>query len=291
MPIRGGVWTALQRGARLGCEAVQMFVKNNRQWFGPPLTAATVARFADQRAATGLDLVFGHTGYLINLAGPEGPNRAKSVQSLIQEIQWAAALGLPFLVLHPGAHLGAGESVGLKRVVAALDEVLAATAQLPVRLALETTAGQGSCLGGALWHLAEIFQRVRQPDRLGLCLDTAHLFAAGYDIRTARGWEAVLGEVDTRVGLAQVLAVHLNDSQAGLGSRQDRHAHIGQGHLGRKTFARIVNDPRLSELPGCLETPKSPDLHEDARNLAVLRALRRSRARPSSHPGPRPVRS
>jgi deoxyribonuclease-4 len=276
MPIAGGVWTALERGARLGCEAIQMFVKNNHQWFGPPLTASAQARFAAQRAASGLEMVFGHAGYLINLAGPDGPKRDKSIQSLIQEIQLAAELGLPFLVLHPGAHLGAGETVGLRRVVVGLDEVLRATAGAPVRLALENTAGQGTCLGGQLWHLVEIYQQVEQPDRLGLCLDTAHLFAAGYDIRTARGWNAVLHQIESALGLDQLLAMHLNDSATALGSRHDRHAHIGQGHLGRATFARILNDPRLSQLPGCLETPKSRDLHEDAVNLAVLRSLRRA---------------
>lgn len=275
MPAAGGVSTALSRGRDLGCEAVQIFVKNNMQWAGRPFEAAEVVRFSEERAAGRFHSVFGHTGYLINLAAPEGPNRRRSVESLIQETELAESLGLPFLVLHPGSHLGHGEEAGLELAAAGLDEVFAATRQTRVRIALETTAGQGSCLGARFEHLAELFDRVQSPGRLGLCLDTAHLFEAGHDIRTEAGWESVMEAVDRLVGLEQVLAVHLNDSKTPLGSRVDRHEHIGQGHLGREAFRRIVNDPRLKECPGCLETPKSKDLSEDRKNLGILRRLRR----------------
>jgi len=157
--------------------------------------------------------------------------------------------------------------------VAGLDEALAATSRSPVRIALEDTAGQGTCLGHTIEHLAGIFQRVKCPNRLGLCLDTAHLFAAGFDIRTPKGWNAVLRKVDDLIGLDLVLAFHLNDSKADLGSRVDRHAHIGQGKLGRQAFRHIVNDPRFKQHPGCLETPKSESLKEDIENLATLRSL------------------
>jgi deoxyribonuclease-4 len=273
MPAAGGVCKALDRGLGIGCEIIQVFVKNNMQWFGKPCAPDEAARFRAARAASPLETVFGHTGYLINLGAPPCANRAKSLQSLLQEIQIATALGLPFLVMHPGAHLGRGEEAGLRQIVAGLDEVFAASKSSPVRIALENTAGQGTCLGHRLEHLAAIFERVRQPRRLGLCLDTCHFFAAGYDIRTPRGWHAAIREVERLVGLKEVLAFHLNDSKAELGSRVDRHAGIGQGKLGRAAFRHVVNDPRFRAHPGCLETPKSADLHEDVENLAVLRAL------------------
>lgn len=264
---------ALGRARQIGAESCQIFVKNNMQWLGKPFAPADLERFARERAAGDISCVFGHTGYLINLGAPPSENRDKSLQSLIQEIELATALGLPFLVLHPGAHLGKGEVEGLGQIVAGLDEVFAATASSRVRVALENTAGQGSCLGNQVRHLAEIFDRVKKPRRLGLCLDTAHFLAAGYDIRTPKGWDKTMDEVDSLVGLKQILAFHLNDSKTPLGSRVDRHAHIGEGHIGLEGFRRIVNDARFADHPGCLETPKSEDLHEDVRNLAALRAL------------------
>ena len=266
---------ALRRAKQIGASSCQLFVKNNMQWFGKPFSPADVALYRKEREATGLAAVFGHTGYLINLGGPPSPNRDKSLQSLIQELQLARSLDLPFLVLHPGAHLGRGEESGLKRVVAGLDEAFASTKSSPGRIALENTAGQGTCLGHQIEHLAAIFDRVRAPHRLGVCLDTAHFFAAGYDLRGKRGWETAITEVDRLIGLEQVLVFHLNDSKTELGSRVDRHAGIGEGRIGRAAFRRIVNDPRFRDLPGCIETPKSPDLHEDVENLALLRRLAR----------------
>ncbi len=273
MPIAGGVWQALVYGRRIGCECVQLFLKNNLQWTAKPYGAETIIRFNQERAQSQFAHVFAHAGYLINLAGPDAPKRYRSIQSLIQEIELAAALQLPFVILHPGAHLGAGETAGIEQVTRGLDEALRATRQLSVRIALETTAGQGTCIGYRLEHLAKAFDKVAQPDRLALCLDTAHLFAAGYDIRTQKGWDNVIQQVDSLIGLEQVVAIHLNDSKAGLGARIDRHAHIGMGTLGRRAFMHIVNDPRFKDHPGCIETPKSKDLQEDIHNLAVLRSL------------------
>jgi len=273
MSTGGGAWKALQRGRGIGCDSIQIFVKNNMQWSGKPPPPDDIALFAAELAGSKFSCVFGHTGYLINLGAPSSGNREKSLRSLVQEIQFATDLGIPFLVLHPGAHLGAGEDQGIKRIVAGLNEVFAETKKSPVRVALENTAGQGSCLGNRIAHLAAIFDQVKRPERLGICLDTAHLFAAGYDIRSAKGWDAAIGEVDSLVGLQQVLAFHLNDSKTDLGSRVDRHAHIGQGKIGREGFRHVVNDPRFCNHPGCLETPKSADLHEDIRNLQVLRSL------------------
>ncbi len=267
----GGVHRALERAASIGASSCQIFVKNNMQWFGKPHPPADVAEFARRRAQFGP--VFGHTGYLINLAAPASDNRDKSIQSLVQEITLAGALGLPFLVLHPGAHLRAGEKPGLERIIAGLDEVTAATKHARVRIALENTAGQGSCLGHQIEHLAAIFDAVQKPERLGLCLDTAHLFAAGYDIRAPKGWNKTIRRVESLIGRKQILAFHLNDSKSDLNSRVDRHEHIGKGKIGMEAFRHIVNDPKFKNHPGCLETYKSDDLHEDIENLATLRSL------------------
>ena len=273
MSTGGGVWKALQRGAEIHCDVVQLFVKNNMQWFGKPYAPQDLKLYANELASQKLQAVFGHTGYLINLGAAPCDNRDKSLKSLIQEIQLATQLGVPFLVMHPGAHLGAGEESCLQQIVSGLDEAFRATKDSPVRVALENTAGQGSCLGHRIAHLAEVFDKVDQPKRLGVCLDTAHFFAAGYDIRTPKGWDAAIGEVDKLIGLKQVLAFHLNDSKTDLNSRVDRHEHIGKGKIGSDAFRHIVNDPRFKNHPGCLETPKSKDLHEDVENLAVLRSL------------------
>ena len=273
MSTSGGVWKALERGAGIHCEVVQIFVKNNMQWFGKPYAPADLAKYANELAADKFACVFGHTGYLINLGAPASPNRDQSIKSLTQEIGLATDLGIPFLVLHPGAHLGAGDDTGLQQIVAGLDEALRITKDSPVRIALENTAGQGTCLGHQIAHLAAIFDRVEQPQRLGVCLDTAHFFAAGYDVRTPAGWKKAIREVEELIGLKQILAFHLNDSKTDLGSRVDRHAGNGEGKIGREAFRHIVNDKRFKNLPGCLETPKSPDLHEDVQNLAILRSL------------------
>ncbi len=243
------------------------------QWFGRPPTSHEQSLFERELAASKISAVFGHTSYLINLGAAPSPNREKSLKSLIQELEFAAALGLPFMVMHPGAHLGAGEQKGFERIVAGLDEVFGATSKSRVKIALEITAGQGTCLGYRLEHLATIIDRAKHPDRLGVCLDTAHLFAAGYDIRERRGWDAVIKRVSALLGLKKVLAFHLNDSKTDLGSRVDRHAHIGHGQIGLNGFRNVVRDARFKKHPGCLETPKGKDLSEDVENLAVLRAL------------------
>lgn len=267
----GGVFKALERGSSAGCEIVQIFVKNNMQWFGKAHPPADVAKFTEQRKP--FAAIFGHTGYLINLGAEASANREKSLQSLIQEITFAAALDLPFLVLHPGAHLGAGEEKGLRRIVAGLNKVIRATKKATVRIALENTAGQGSCLGNQIEHLAAIYDAVETPGRLGLCIDTAHLFASGHDIRTPKGWDDAMKKIDRLIGRKEILSFHLNDSKTDLGSRVDRHEHIGKGKIGLEAFRHVVNDSRFKNTPGCLETPKSEDLHEDRENLATLRSL------------------
>ena len=283
MSTAGGAWKAIERARSVDCESTQIFIKSNMQWFGKPPRPEAAERFATELAKGDVGTVFGHAGYLINLAGPDGGNRDKSIESLTQEIEFATTLGVPFLVLHPGAHLGQGDNTGVKRIARALNGIFRVTKKSPVRIALENTAGQGTCLGHQIRHLAEIFDRVKQPERLGVCLDTAHFFAAGYDIRTPGGWDAAIAEVGQMIGLEQGLAFHLNDSKTGLNSRVDRHDHIGHGLIGKKAFAHIVNDPRFADTPGCLETPKSPDLHEDIANLTTLRSLLKKAKRPGKN--------
>jgi len=289
MSTSGGVWRALERGRGIQCDVVQIFVKNNMQWFGKPHAPDDLARYANEMNASGFSCVFGHTGYLINLGAPASPNRDNSLKSLVQEINLATDLGLPFLVMHPGAHLGAGEAAGLKQVIAGLDEAFRATKNSPVRIALENTAGQGTCLGANLRDLAAIYDGVADPKRLAACIDTAHLFEAGHDIRTPQGWDDVIQQLDQLIGLTQIAAFHLNDSKTPLGSRVDRHAGIGQGHIGREPFRHIVNDPRFAAHPGCLETPKSADLHEDVENLAILRGLVQAKEQAKSPPKAAPA--
>jgi len=273
MSTAGGVWTALQRGRSINCESVQVFVKNNMRWFGTMPEQNEIALFTKALAENEFHCVFGHTGYLINLGAPLSQNWNFSLKSLVQEIEIASALRIPFLVMHPGAHLGRGENEALKQIVAGLDEVFAATKKSRVRIALENTAGQGSCLGHKMSHLAAIFDRVKKPERLGVCLDTAHLFAAGYDIQKPKGWDTAIDEISSSIGLRQVLAFHLNDSKTDLGSRVDRHGHIGKVKIGREGFRHIVNDARFKNHPACLETPKGKDMKEDVANLKVLRRL------------------
>jgi deoxyribonuclease-4 len=273
MSTAGGIYKALQRGVTAGCEVVQIFVKNNMQWFGKPYSMEDLRLYANELAAGKLAAIFGHTGYMINLGAQPCENRDKSIKALIQEINFATDLGLPFIVLHPGSHLGKGEAEGLKQIVSGLNEVFQATKTSPVRVALENTAGQGSCLGGELKHLAHIFEKVKSPRRLAVCLDTCHFLAAGYDIRSAKGWNEAMQEADAMFGIEQIVAFHLNDSKGDLGSHLDRHEHIGKGKLGLEAFRHIVNDPRFKNHPGCLETPKEADLKEDVENLRVLRSL------------------
>jgi len=272
---------ALERARLISAQSVQIFVKNNMQWFGRPHPPKDVERFLCEAEAGGFAPIFGHAGYLINLGAGLSSNRTKSLQSLIQEIQFAGALQLPFLVLHPGAHLGAGETEGLRNIVAGLDEVFRATKDSAVRVALENTAGQGSCLGNQFEHLAATFESAQFPERLAVCIDTAHLFAAGHDIRTPKGWNKTVKQMDSLFGTNQIVAFHLNDSKTELNSRVDRHEHLGKGKIGLQAFRHIVNDARFKNCPGCLETFKSEDLHEDIENLATLRSLVKKTARQS----------
>jgi deoxyribonuclease-4 len=273
MSIAGGLWRALERAEALGCGAVQIFLKNQRQWAGPRLTPADVQAFVAARRRTRLRAVFAHASYLINLAVPRSAEWARAVDGFTDELERGEALSLSCLVIHPGSHLGTGREAGLARVASALDEATRRTAGYRIRIALENTAGGGDTLGRSLGELGVLIGQVRRPERVGVCIDTCHLFAAGYDIRSAAGWEAIVAECAAHVGLERILAFHLNDARAGLGSGLDRHEHIGQGYLGRATFRRLLRDPRFRGVAKVLETPKEPEPLADRRNLARLRAL------------------
>ena len=271
--IAGGMYKAFDRAQSVDCDALQIFVKPNRAWAVKPLTKKDIDLFRAKAVDTDVQPVVGHASYLLNLGTPDAILWKKSIDTLIVELERCEALGIPYLVLHPGSHVGTGEEAGLARVAQALGEVHAGTPGLHARTLLETTAGQGSSLGYRFEHLAWLMDNAPDGERLGVCLDTCHVFAAGYELRTPGGYAATMGEFDRVVGLEQLKAVHLNDSKGDLGSRKDRHNHIGKGYIGLEGFRHILNDARLAGLPALLETPKSDDLHEDRENLGVLRAL------------------
>ncbi|MDQ3623053.1 MAG: deoxyribonuclease IV [Verrucomicrobiota bacterium] len=270
----GGVDKAIDRALSIGCTAMQIFVKNNMQWFAvAPFAEKELRAWHEHAERSRLGFAFGHSGYMINLAATNPDFLERSRRALREELIRADQLKLPFLVLHPGAHLGAGEEAGLRKAAASLDAVLAEIPRAQTRVALETTAGQGSSLGGKFEHLAFIREQVREPERLSVCIDTAHLFAAGYDISTAAGAKQVFAEFDRVVGREALVAIHLNDSKTGLGSRVDRHEHIGQGRIGLEAFRYIMSAPRFASIPKVLETPKGKEMLEDVENLKTLRAL------------------
>jgi deoxyribonuclease IV len=273
MSIRGGVSMAIERARSIQCTAMQIFVKNNMQWFARPLSREEIRAFLEHVQRGELLSVFGHANYLINLAATNPQFRENSIRALAEELVRADRLELPFLVVHPGAHLGAGEAAGLEAIVESIDVVLAALPKIRTRIALETTAGQGSCLGHKFEHLAYIISRVREPERLCICLDTAHVFAAGYDISNESSLRKTFREFDRVIRRDRLVAIHLNDSKTACGSRVDRHEHIGKGRIGLDAFRFIMRDRRFSKLPKVLETPKGKDLREDVMNLKTLRAL------------------
>ena len=273
MSIGGGVHRAIERSRAIDCTAMQIFVKNNMQWFARPLRSEEISAFLDHARRAELQSVFAHANYLINLAATNPQFYANSLRALSEELVRADQLELPFLVLHPGAHLGAGEEAGLAKIIGAIDRVFAGLPKVKTRIALETTAGQGSCLGHRFEHLAAINANVREPERLCVCLDTAHVFAAGYELATGRATKNTFADFDRIVGLDRLAALHLNDSKTARGSRVDRHEHIGKGKIGLDAFRFIMRDKRFRKIPKVLETPKGQDLAEDVENMKTLRAL------------------
>jgi len=279
MSIGGGVHTAIERGCSIKCTAIQMFVKNNMQWFARPLTREEIRAFLNHRQRGELLSIFAHANYLINLAATNPQFHANSIRALSEELIRADQLELPFLVMHPGAHLSAGEEAGLEKIVTSINRVFRQIPKVKTRLALETTAGQGSCLGHRFEQIAYLIEKVREPERVCVCLDTAHVFAAGYDISTEVGAKKTFGEFDRVIGLERLAAIHVNDSKTARGSRVDRHQHIGKGQIGLDVFRFIMRDRRFRKTPKVLETPKNKDMGEDVENLKTLRGLARSQLR------------
>src|SRR3954465_15351899 len=273
MSIGGGVHRAIERGRSIDCTAMQIFVKNNMQWFARPLEREEIKAFLDHTQRKELHSAFAHANYLINLAATNPQFHANSLRALSEELMRADQLELPFLVMHPGAHLGAGENAGVEKIIASLDAIWAVIPKVKTKVALETTGGQGSCLGEKFEHLAAIIENVREPERLCVCLDTAHVFAAGYDIGTEAGVKKAFREFDRVIGLERLAALHLNDSKTDRASRVDRHEHIGKGKIGLDAFRFIMRDRRFRKIPKVLETPKDKNLTEDIENMKTLRGL------------------
>jgi deoxyribonuclease-4 len=265
----GGVAQAIIRARACGFTAAQIFVKNNKQWFAPPLAEEEIREFRAAQKASGI-LFFAHNSYLINLGSFDPLVYSTSVKAMVGELERAEALGLPFMVMHPGSHGGAGEEKGLARIVEGLNEVTRGTSGFRCKMALEITAGQGNALGYRIEHLASLLERVESDKRFGTCLDTAHLYAAGYDVKSREGYEGMVAEVEKLFGTKRVLGLHLNDSKIPLGKRVDRHAPLGDGEIGLDCFRWIVEDARWKAVPKVLETPKSEDMHEDIENLGKL---------------------
>lgn len=283
VPVAGGLACAPANGVAIGATAIQVFTRNQRQWAARPLAADEPPAFKAALAASGIGAVMAHASYLINLAATSADFLARSRQALAEEVLRCHELGIPYVVVHPGAHLGAGEREGLAAVARSLDDVHERTRGADVRVLLEGTAGQGSCLGHRFEHLAEILTRARAPERLGVCLDTCHLLAAGYDVATARGHEATMEAFDRLVGARLLNAVHLNDSKMPRGSRVDRHARAGEGYLGVAGLRRFVNDPRMPGIPMVVENPGP--VPEWKKELALLRgAAPRGRAGTAARP-------
>lgn len=273
MSIAGSVGESLLRGKQAGCECIQIFTKSSRQWASKPYTQEEIADFKRNQKETGIKMVIAHDSYLLNLGAPDEKLRKRSVGGFVDELERCEALGVPYLIAHPGSHVGSGEEAGIRTIAKSIDEAHAACKGFKAHVALEITAGQGSNLGYSFRQMAQIFDAVKENERLRLCFDTEHAFAAGYDLRDDQGYAQTMGELDECIGTNRVVAFHLNDSLKPFHSRVDRHEHIGKGHLGIEAFRRVLNDPRFAGIPMCLETPKGPDFKEDLENLATLRSL------------------
>jgi deoxyribonuclease-4 len=273
--IAGGYHNAVVAAAAQGCQAVQLFTKNASQWRAKPLTVDDVRLFRKAVRDHRIRYTVAHDSYLINLGSPDDALYRRSIESFVEEMTRAERLGLHYLVTHPGAHLGAGEQIALGRVAAALNEVMCRCTGYRVKVLLETTAGQGTALGYRFEHLARILSLVDEPERFGVCLDTCHVFVAGYLLAPEAEYRSTMREFDKQIGLSRLKVVHLNDSLKAWGSRVDRHAHIGRGCLGLEPFRLLMNDRRFRVRPMILETPKEGPQGEDMDvvNLNILRRL------------------
>ncbi len=273
MSISGGLHKAVERAVAAGCGTLQIFTRSSNQWKGKPVSDSDAALFRQTFAASGLHEIISHDIYLINLAAPPGETRDKSLAAFSEEMATCAKLGISKIVMHPGSHTTDTPAAGLQRVIEAFDQLLAAVPQYEGLILLETTAGQGTNLGRHFEELRTIIDGSKTPHRFGICFDTCHTFAAGYDTTSPQGYAAVMDQFDRILGLERLQCFHFNDSKKGLGSRVDRHDHIGQGMLGLEPFRQILNDPRFTKVPKILETPKGDADEMDRTNLALLRGL------------------
>ncbi len=271
--IAGGWEKSFDRAMATGFDAMQIFVKNNRQWFAAPATESEVAAFVKHPGRKKLRHVVAHNGYLINPAAAEGPVRDNSRRAMREELLRAESLGLPLIVLHPGAHLGDGVETGIRRIVELLDGIIDETPCCQCLFALETTAGQGTTIGHEFGHLGAILAATRFPERYCVCLDTAHIVAAGHEVSSEAACEKTFAALAGEVGWERLRVFHLNDSKAPQGSRKDRHEHIGMGHVPAACFRYILRHPKFRDIPMILETPKGEDMREDVENLARLREI------------------
>ena len=276
MSIAGGLHRAIERGHETGCSVVQIFLKNQLQWTAKPYAPEEIAAFTAAWKGSGIKSVFAHSSYLINLAAPGPTDWERAVEAFHDELERAEALALPFVIIHPGSHRGEGLEAGVTRIARALDLVIARTRGYRVMVLLENIAGGGDTIGRSFEELAALLGAVREPDRVGVCLDTCQLFAAGYDVRKREGYEAAMRKCARLVGIKQVRAVHLNDAKAPLGSGLDRHEKIGRGKMGVVAFRLLMTDRRFARVPMALETPKDPEPRADREALALLRRLRAS---------------
>ena len=273
MSIAGGVGNAFIEGKKIDCDAIQIFTKSSRQWASKPYTKEEIELFHINRKETGIGAVVAHDSYLLNMGSPDGALRIRSVTAFIDELERCEVLGVTNLIAHPGSHVGAGELGGIKTIAKSLDEVHKACPGYVAKVTLEITAGQGSNLGYRFEQIANMIDATKESERLRVCFDTEHAFAAGYDIRTQEGYERTFTDFDEVIGIERLAAFHLNDSKKEFHSRVDRHEHIGKGFIGVEAFRMLMNDKRFWGLPMCLETPKGPDLKEDRENLELLRSL------------------
>lgn len=273
MSIAGGVHTAVERAVSIGCTTMQMFVKNNNQWRGKKLTDEDISTYKKLLRESSIAPVVVHDTYLINLCAMDRTILQKSRTALKDELDRSEALGVEYLNFHPGSHVGAGERDGIKRIVESLNLIHEQTHGYRVKSVLETTAGQGTAIGFRFEQLREIIDGVEEPERMAVCVDTCHIFAAGYDISTEPGYEETFREFDQILGLHRLVAFHVNDSKREKGSRVDRHEHIGKGKIGKTGFRLLMNDDRFKDIPKILETPKEPEMKEDVKNMRVLRRM------------------
>ncbi len=269
--IAGGVQNAPLNGQKIGCDAIQMFAKNQTQWKAKPYSDDNIEGFKRNFEAVALKSVVIHDSYLINLCATDKNKLRMSIDAFVDELERAEALGVPYVVTHPGSHLGNGEDWGIAKIAESLDEIHERTPNLKVVTLLETTAGQGTNLGYTFEHIAGMRDNVKDKDRVGVCIDTCHMFAAGYNLKQKDGYEDTWKKFEDVISLENLKAAHINDSKKEYESRVDRHEHLGEGHIGIDLFRWLVNDPRFANLPGLLETPGEEKDFE--RNLKLLRSL------------------